>query len=83
MTLRISLGYEGDISYALTLLSVLLVLDQKSSWGTWLHTAEYQIKAINNLQPPRNLKEFQKLTGMTDTLNRFISRSAYKCRPFF
>ena len=42
-----------------------------------------QIKAINNLQPPRNLKEVQKLTGMTAALNRFISRSADRCRHFF
>ena len=42
-----------------------------------------QIKAINNLQPPRNPKEVQKLTGMMATLNRFISRSADRCRPFF
>lgn len=42
-----------------------------------------QIKAINNLQPPRNPKEVQKLTGMTATLNRFISRLADRCRPFF
>ena len=42
-----------------------------------------QIKAINNLQPPRNPKEVQKLTGMTAALNRFISRSADRCRPFF
>ena len=28
-----------------------------------------QVKAINNLQPPRNPKEIQKLTGMTATLN--------------
>ena len=42
-----------------------------------------QVKAINNLQPPRNPKEVQKLTGMTAALNRFISRSADKCRPFF
>ena len=42
-----------------------------------------QIKAINNLQLPRNPKEIQKLTGMTITLNRFISRSADRCRPFF
>ena len=32
-----------------------------------------QIKAINNLQAPRNPKEVQRLTGMTATLNRFIS----------
>ena len=42
-----------------------------------------QIKAINNLQPPRNPKKVQKLTGMMAALNRFISRSADKCRPFF
>ena len=42
-----------------------------------------QIKAINNLQSPRNPKKVQKLTGMTTALNRFISRSADRCRPFF
>ena len=41
-----------------------------------------QIRAINNLEPPRNPKEVQKLTGMA-ALNRFISRSAERCRPFF
>ena len=42
-----------------------------------------QIKAINNLQPPQNSKEVQRLTGMTAVLNRFISLSADRCRPFF
>ena len=42
-----------------------------------------QIKSINSLQPPRNPKEVQKLTGMMAALNRFISRSAERCRPFF
>ena len=42
-----------------------------------------QIKAINNLQPPRNPKEVQKLTEMTAALNRFISRPTDRCRPFF
>ena len=32
-----------------------------------------QVKAINSLQPPRNPKEVQNLTGMIATLNRFIS----------
>ena len=41
-----------------------------------------QIKAINSLQPPRNPKEVQKLTGMTATLNQFISWSADRCRRF-
>ena len=42
-----------------------------------------QIKAINNMRTPRNPKEVQKLTGMAAALNRFISRSVDKCRPFF
>ena len=42
-----------------------------------------QIKAINSLQPPRNPKEVQKLTRMMVALNRFISKSAERCRPFF
>ena len=42
-----------------------------------------QIKEINNLQSPRNPKEVQRLIGMTTALNRFISRSANRCRPFF
>ena len=42
-----------------------------------------QIKAFNNLQSPRNPKKVQKLTGMVAALNRFISRSADRCRPFF
>ena len=41
------------------------------------------IKAINDLQAPQNPKEVQKLTGMTAALNRFIFRSAERCRPFF
>ena len=42
-----------------------------------------QIKAINNLQPPRNPKMVQYHTGMMAALNRFITRSADRCRPFF
>ena len=42
-----------------------------------------QIKAINNLQLSQNPKEVQKLSGMTATLNRFISQSANRCRPLF
>ena len=42
-----------------------------------------QIKAIDNLQPPRNPKEVHKLIGMMAALNRFISRSAERCRPSF
>ena len=35
------------------------------------------------MRSPRNPKEVQKLTGMAAALNRFISRSADRCRPFF
>ena len=42
-----------------------------------------RVKAINNLQPPQNPKEVQTLIGMMAALNRFISRSADRCRPFF
>ena len=42
-----------------------------------------QIKAINSLQAPRNPKEVQKLIGMIVALNRFISRSVDRCRPFY
>ncbi|XP_030922989.1 uncharacterized protein LOC115949858 [Quercus lobata] len=42
-----------------------------------------QIKAINDLKPPQNAKEVQKLIGMIAALNRFISRSADRCRPLY
>ena len=42
-----------------------------------------QIKAIHSMQPPQNPKEVQKLTCMIAALNRFISRLADRCRPFF
>jgi ribonuclease HI len=42
-----------------------------------------QIEAIQGLQPPENVREVQRLTGMAAALNRFISKSAEKCRPFF
>jgi hypothetical protein len=42
-----------------------------------------QIAAIQGLQPPKNVREVQRLTGMAGALNRFISKSAEKCRPFF
>ena len=50
-------------------------------WG--IEVNPDQIKAINNMRTPRNPKEVQKLTGMAAALNRFISRSVDRCRPFF
>ncbi|XP_058208180.1 uncharacterized protein LOC131321193 [Rhododendron vialii] len=42
-----------------------------------------QIAALQMLQSPKTTKEVQRLTGMAAALNRFISRSSDKCRPFF
>ncbi|GMP50878.1 hypothetical protein CsSME_00017309 [Camellia sinensis var. sinensis] len=42
-----------------------------------------QIKAILELQSPTSAKQVQMLTGRAAALNRFISRSSDKCRPFF
>ena len=42
-----------------------------------------KIKAILDMQPPKNIKETQGLTGRIAALNRFVSRSTNKCLPFF
>ena len=42
-----------------------------------------KIEAIRQMKPPTTKKEVQKLTGRLASLNRFISRSAEKCLPFF
>ncbi|KAI5349530.1 hypothetical protein L3X38_002418 [Prunus dulcis] len=42
-----------------------------------------QIKAILNMKSPATTKEIQSLTGRAASLNRFLSRSTDKCRPFF
>ncbi|KAJ9536180.1 hypothetical protein OSB04_un000640 [Centaurea solstitialis] len=42
-----------------------------------------QVKAITEIQSPRNIKEVQKLTGCVAALTRFISRSSDKCHLFY
>ncbi|XP_021808476.1 uncharacterized protein LOC110752181 [Prunus avium] len=42
-----------------------------------------QIKAILDMKSPSTVKEIQSLTGRAAALNRFLSRSTDKCRPFF
>lgn len=42
-----------------------------------------QISVIEQLKPPSNSKEVQRLTRMVAALNRFVSKSAYQCRPFY
>jgi hypothetical protein len=42
-----------------------------------------KVKAIEEMHPPRNLKEIQRLTGCMAALGRFIARSGEKALPFF
>ncbi|CAL2268663.1 unnamed protein product [Prunus armeniaca] len=42
-----------------------------------------QIKAILEMKSPSTVKEIQSLTGRAAALNRFLSRSTDKCKPFF
>jgi hypothetical protein len=42
-----------------------------------------KIKAVLDMQPPKNLKDIQKLTGCMAALSRFISRLGEKGLPFF
>lgn len=42
-----------------------------------------QITTIKCLRPPRNPKEVQRLTRMVTALNRFISKSVERYKPFF
>lgn len=49
--------------------------------GIKLHPEK--VEAITKMRPPKTLKELQRLNGRVATLNRFISKSADKCKPFF
>ncbi|WCJ35536.1 Pro-Pol polyprotein [Euphorbia peplus] len=42
-----------------------------------------KIKAIIDLQPPKNVREVQVLNGKINALGRFISYSAKRCMPFY
>nr|XP_027120487.1 uncharacterized protein LOC113737455 [Coffea arabica] len=42
-----------------------------------------KVKAIQDMSPPRNLREVQRLNGRLAALNRFLSQSAEKALPFF
>ena len=42
-----------------------------------------QIRAIQELECPNSTRDVQHLAGMAAALNRFISRSSDRCRPFF
>ena len=42
-----------------------------------------KIQAILNMEPPKNIKDVQSLTGQVAALNRFVSKATDKCLPFF
>jgi hypothetical protein len=42
-----------------------------------------KVKAIEEMRPPRNLKEMQCLAGCMAALGRFIAKSGEKALPFF
>ncbi|GKV47960.1 hypothetical protein SLEP1_g54808 [Rubroshorea leprosula] len=42
-----------------------------------------KIRAIAEMEPPKSVKDIQRLTGRVAALHRFISKSADKCLPFF
>ncbi|GKU94694.1 hypothetical protein SLEP1_g8146 [Rubroshorea leprosula] len=42
-----------------------------------------KIKAIAEMEPPKSVKDVQRLTGRVAALHRFISKLADKCLPFF
>ena len=42
-----------------------------------------KIREILEMEPPKNIKDVQSLTGRVATLNRFVSKATDKCLPFF
>ncbi|GKV52230.1 hypothetical protein SLEP1_g58821 [Rubroshorea leprosula] len=42
-----------------------------------------KIKAVAEMEPPKSVKDVQRLTGRVAALHRYISKSADKCLPFF
>ncbi|GKV49801.1 hypothetical protein SLEP1_g56532 [Rubroshorea leprosula] len=42
-----------------------------------------KIKVVAKMEPPKSVKDIQRLTGRVAALHRFISKSADKCLPFF
>ena len=48
-----------------------------------IETNPDKIQAILNMEPPKNIKEVQSLTGRDTALNMFVSKATDKCLPFF
>ena len=52
-----------------------------SHWG--IEANPDKIKAIEQIQAPRTVKDVRRLTGCVATLSRFISKSVERALPFF
>lgn len=52
-----------------------------TTWG--IEVNPDQITTFQQLKPPANPKEVQKLIGMITALNRFVLRFVDRCRPLF
>ncbi|GKV31333.1 hypothetical protein SLEP1_g40029 [Rubroshorea leprosula] len=42
-----------------------------------------KVQAVQQMEPPRTVKDVQRLTGRVAALHKFIARSAERCLPFF
>ncbi|GKV49619.1 hypothetical protein SLEP1_g56360 [Rubroshorea leprosula] len=42
-----------------------------------------KVEAVQQMEPPRTVKDVQHLTGRVAALHRFVARSAKRCLPFF
>ncbi|GKV50362.1 hypothetical protein SLEP1_g57069 [Rubroshorea leprosula] len=42
-----------------------------------------KVEAVQQMEPPRTVKDMQRLTGRVAALHRFIARSAERCLSFF
>ncbi|GKV40196.1 hypothetical protein SLEP1_g47864 [Rubroshorea leprosula] len=67
--------YAGDEIYCYVMMSFGL----KNAGATY----QKMIRAIAEMEPPKSVKDIQRLTGRVAALHRFISKSADKCLPFF
>ena len=51
--------------------------------GHGIEANSEKIHAIQKMTAPKSIKEVQHLTGTVAALNRFVSRLAERCLPFF
>ncbi|GKV11460.1 hypothetical protein SLEP1_g22719 [Rubroshorea leprosula] len=67
---------------------VMMPFDLKNVGATYqkmrgIEVNPEKITAIAKMEPPKSVKDIQRLTGNVATLHRFISKSVDKCLPFF